>query len=124
MPPIRAERLPELFNWFEVALWPALGLVLALRSRLWPDPSRRRRARVAAWTLLAFGLSDWAEARTGNRWWHPWWLLAWKGICLTVLSLLALEAWLRRDRRRVGRPLGRQRSPRQNDGGRPFGRPP
>ena len=53
----------------------------------------RRDCLIAVAALLAFAGSDWAEAKTGNRWWDPWWLLAWKAECvLTFLLLLARAA--------------------------------
>jgi hypothetical protein len=35
---------------------------------------------------VPFGLSDLVESQTG-AWWTPWWLFAWKALC--VLGLLA-----------------------------------
>lgn len=95
-----ADRLPERFNWFEVVLWPALGIGLLYYCRDRPRPIRRR-GLIAFLTLVAFGGSDWAEARTGNTWWHPWWLLLWKAACVVVLVGLAFEAYhrVRRSRR-------------------------
>jgi hypothetical protein len=92
-------RAGEVYNDIEVGLWPAMGVVvalLALRSR----GSARTRGFVIAVTLLAFGASDWAENATGGEWWHPWWLLLWKGACVLVLLTLGLAAW--RGRRRAG----------------------
>ncbi|MHC4132622.1 MAG: hypothetical protein ACYSSP_06740 [Planctomycetota bacterium] len=40
--------------------------------------------------LIAFGCSDFVEIRTG-AWWRPWWLLVWKGGCLTGFAILL--AW-------------------------------
>src|SRR6476660_6722708 len=92
-------RAGEVYNYIEVGLWPAMGVVVAfvaLRSR---GPARTRGFLVGA-TLLAFGASDWAENATGGEWWHPWWLLLWKGACVFVLLTLGFIAW--RDRRRAG----------------------
>ena len=41
----------------------------------------------AAATLTLFGLSDIVEIQTG-AWWQPWWLLVWKGACISGLVLL------------------------------------
>ena len=95
---VRLRDLPELYNYVEVALWPALGVVFflwGLRRR----GSVRRDAMLAAITLLIFGASDWFEANTGNEWWHPWWLLLWKAACVLVLLGLLGLAWKRRARR-------------------------
>ncbi|MEO6810597.1 MAG: hypothetical protein ABI353_15890 [Isosphaeraceae bacterium] len=88
------ERLDELYNYLEVVLWSVIGLILAYRGLRATGPNRRR-ALIAAAAFLAFGASDWVEAHTGNRWWHPWWLLLWKAGCLTVFGLLMIEHWRR-----------------------------
>lgn len=87
----------ELYNYTEIGIWCAIGVVvgvLALRRR---GPARRD-GLLASLTLFAFGLSDYAEIRTGGEWWTPWWLLAWKAGCVLVLLALVLRA---RDRRRA-----------------------
>ena len=84
----------EIYNYVEVALWPLIGVVLfvhGLRRR----GAVRRDCFVAAAVLLAFGASDWFEANTGNEWWHPWWLLLWKGACVLILLALLFIAWRR-----------------------------
>ncbi len=43
----------------------------------------------AAVSFILFGLTDFVEMRTG-AWWHPWWLLAWKGGCVAVMVGLLL----------------------------------
>jgi hypothetical protein len=85
-------RAAEIFNYVEVALWPALGagvLVLALRCRR----LARLYGMIAAITLFAFGASDWFENRTGGEWWHPWWLLLWKAACVMILLALTTVAY-------------------------------
>jgi hypothetical protein len=59
---------------FAVVAWRSTGIA-------------RRDCGVAAATLVLFGISDIVEADTG-AWYRPWWLLAWKGLCLLVLSWL------------------------------------
>lgn len=117
MPPL--DRLPAWFNGFEVALWPALGLLLAWHVRRRP-PAARRDGLMGAATLVAFGGSDWAEGRTGDRWWSPWWLLLWKAACVLTLAALLARAAFRDPARRglagvVTRREGRGREGR--DGG-------
>lgn len=69
-------------NYAEAALWCVLAVVIVAFG------GRRQIAvsgRVVMFvTLVAFGASDVVEARTG-AWWDPWWLLAWKGVCVAVL---------------------------------------
>jgi hypothetical protein len=74
-------------NYIEAGLWSAIAvgfLIQAIRLR-----RRDRRLCVIGFVaFLAFGGSDWVEAHTG-AWWHPWWLLVWKGACIAVfLGLL------------------------------------
>jgi hypothetical protein len=86
--------LPQVFNYIEVALWPAMGLILAvygLRRR----GGVRRDCLLASVVLVAFGASDWFEANTGNEWWHPWWLFLWKAACVLALLALVAVAWRR-----------------------------
>lgn len=84
-------RAAEVYNYVEVGIWWATGAVvaaMALRRR----GTSRRRGLIAAITLFAFGLSDWAEIQTGGEWWRPWWLLAWKAVCVLVLRANLLSA--------------------------------
>ena len=90
-------RAGEIYNYVEVGLWPAIGLIVAIVALRRHGPARTR-GLVAAVTLVAFGASDWAENATGGEWWHPWWLLLWKGACVGVLLTLGLLA-ARRSRR-------------------------
>ena len=88
-------RWGELYNYVEIGLWGAIGVVvgvIALRT----TGAARRQGLLAAMTLLAFGVSDWFEIRTGGEWWRPWWLLAWKATCVIVLLTLGLLAYLRK----------------------------
>ena len=39
--------------------------------------------------LILFGISDFVEMATG-AWWQPWWLLAWKGLCVAVGIILII----------------------------------
>ena len=83
----------ETYNYVEIGIWCALAVVVAaLAARRAGAP--RRYGLIASVTLVAFGLSDYAEIRTGGEWWTPWWLLAWKAAC--VLALLALLFCARR----------------------------
>ena|SRR5687767_13403323 len=88
----------EWFNYFEVGLWTLAAVVLAAHGM----PRRgavRRDCLIGVAALLAFAGSDWAEAKTGNRWWDPWWLLAWKAACVLTFLVLLVRA-VRRSRTR------------------------
>ena len=81
----------ETYNYVEVGIWCALGIivgVIALRRA----GATRSDGLIASATLVAFGLSDYAEIRTGGEWWAPRWLLAWKAACVLALLTLLLRA--------------------------------
>jgi hypothetical protein len=87
----------RLANYGEAVLWASMGvgfLIAAVRS----GGRARWTCAAAGVALLAFGGSDVIEARTG-AWWHPWWLLAWKGACLAVFTGLIIGGMRRRLRR-------------------------
>ena len=87
---------PDFTRWnhWEAAFWTAIAVGCVARSLQFQGAVRRDLC-IAAAAFLAFGLSDWVEAQTG-AWWHPWWLLLWKGACLLILAALL---WRRRQRR-------------------------
>jgi hypothetical protein len=90
-------RWGEIYNYVEIGLWAGIGAVvgaLAVRG----TGASRRHGLLAAFTLVAFGLSDWAEIKTGGEWWRPWWLLAWKAACVLVLLTLGVLAYRRKPR--------------------------
>ena len=94
-------RAAQLFNYVEVGLWTVLGaivLVYALRR----SGKVRAHGLIAAFTLVAFGASDWVENATGGEWWRPWWLLLWKAACVVVLLMLGVLAHLRNSRKPRG----------------------
>lgn len=67
-------------NYVECGLWAGLGAVTLIKGK----GSARL---VLAGMLVAFGISDLVETRTG-AWYRPWWLFAWKAIC--VLGILVV----------------------------------
>jgi hypothetical protein len=79
----------ETANHIEAGLWLLMGLGFAIAG-LGRAGVTRRRCETAGAALVAFGASDIVEAQTG-AWWRPWWLLAWKGLCLLVLCPLAIR---------------------------------
>jgi len=83
-------------NYLEAGLWAvtAIGFAIAATRR---SGRARRLSCIAAVTFAAFGGSDVLEVQTG-AWWRPWWLLAWKTLC--VLVLLGLYIVHRRHRAR------------------------
>ena len=81
----------EFFNYFEVGLWTLAAGVLTVHG-LRRSGAVRRECLIGAAALLAFAGSDWAEAKTGNRWWDPWWLFAWKAACVLTFLVLLVRA--------------------------------
>jgi hypothetical protein len=94
--------LSQWFNYAEVAIWPAMGLVL-LVAGFRRTGVVRRDYWLAAGVLFAFGPTDYFEAANGNEWWRPWWLLLWKAACVTALLAIVVTAWRRERRGRTAR---------------------
>ena len=88
-------RWGEAYNYVEIGLWAVLGVIVLVRARRRSDAARRD-GLIAGVALIAFGVSDWAEIRTGGEWWKPWWLLAWKASCIAILLTLGFLAYRRR----------------------------
>ncbi|MHC4265575.1 MAG: hypothetical protein ACYSUK_06540 [Planctomycetota bacterium] len=85
------------FNLVEGIFW----IVLAFIVWVWSfkvESIFQKFHIVAGILLVAFGCSDFMEIRTG-AWWKPWWLLVWKGVCLTGIVILLVWYYLlkRRD---------------------------
>jgi len=76
-------------NYVEAARWAGMGVVVWLKRR-------DRLGLAIAAALLAFGLSDIVETRTG-AWYRPWWLLVLKLACVMTIAG-SLVALLRRSR--------------------------
>jgi hypothetical protein len=94
--------ITELFrtiNYIEAGFWTVVGVGFAARAARSASGANRWKCLLAAVALLAFGASDVVETRTG-AWWHPWWLLVWKGVCVIVLAGLT-AAWWKTHRRRA-----------------------
>ena len=80
-------------NYVEASLWAGLGVVALWKGRGWWRV-------VLCVALIAFGVSDIVETRTG-AWYRPWWLLAWKAVCVMVLvgyvaMIGARRGWFKR----------------------------
>ena len=93
------DRLADLYNHIEIFIWWVLG-ALALVGAATRPAGRRRRFLLAGLVMIAFGASDYAEARTGNKWWDPWWLLPWKAACVIALLAILVPAYLESRRAR------------------------
>ena len=76
---------PEVIgNYIEGVFWMTIGIGLGVAGRK-TNPAYKNLALIACAFFIAFGISDLVEAQTG-AWWRPLWLLAWKGLCLVVLT--------------------------------------
>ena len=84
----------ETGNLIEGFFWTAVGLCFAVSMI---RPAQRRAKLIAAVNFVAFGLSDFAEMRTG-AWWRPPWLLAWKLACVLVM-VVQLVLYMKNRRR-------------------------
>jgi hypothetical protein len=92
-PPGPPSREFILINRIEAGLWIAIAAIMLLQSlRL---PRVRALAIIASVAFAAFGLSDIVETHTG-AWWYPWWLLAWKGVCVITFAVLLWRWAIRR----------------------------
>jgi hypothetical protein len=76
-------------NLVEAGFWVIFGLILAVTALRRPS-AYRTLAVSACLVSILFGLSDLVEASSG-AWWRPWWLLVWKGLCITGLVLCFLR---------------------------------
>ena len=76
-------------NLVEAGFWVVFGLILATTASR-QLPAYRKLGAAACVVSILFGLSDLVEAGTG-AWWRPWWLLVWKGFCVTGLVLCFLR---------------------------------
>ena len=75
------------FNFYEAFIWffvAGISLVYAVTKN---DPLQRRLFLFSVPVWVAFGISDFVEIQTGG-WWKPWWMLAWKGVCLISIIVL------------------------------------
>jgi hypothetical protein len=70
-------------NVAEIAIWGLAGMA-CLAGSIGARGERRTLATMAGAAFLLFGVSDWIELGTG-AWWRPWWLLAWKAVCIAML---------------------------------------
>src|SRR4051794_5135332 len=76
-------------NLIEAGFWIVFGLGLAITG-LRRGRDSARLGLLSGTVLCLFGVSDLVESSTG-AWWRPWWLLAWKGTCLSGMVLCALK---------------------------------
>ena len=82
-------------NYAEAALWMLVAVVFGVFA-IRRGGLARRRCAIAAPVFFLFGMSDVVEVQTG-AWWRPWWLFAWKAVC--VLGMVLLLAGYLRGRR-------------------------
>ena len=83
-----------LSNHIECGLWCSIGIAMLIAAARQAG-AVRRDCLIGGVTFVIFGGSDWVEATTG-AWWRPWWLFAWKALCLLVLLYLLIRYAKRR----------------------------
>lgn len=82
-----------IFNFIEGFWWTALGgWIFLSKNRLKKSPCKTSLGIV----LILFGISDFVEMGTG-AWWQPWWLLIWKGLCVTIGLILLILFFMKGD---------------------------
>jgi len=91
------ENFPLIFNSIESGIWAAMGVGFLLAAMRHTD-SARMRCAFAALVFFFFGASDAVELYTG-AWWRPWWLFAWKALCIVSLLGLYVDNLVSRIRR-------------------------
>jgi hypothetical protein len=83
-------------NRAEAGLWFVIGAACAVAGLRRAAGAVRRDTWVAAIVFILFGASDLVETRIG-AWWRPWWLFAWKALCVAAFAWLY---WRHRGRHR------------------------
>ena len=98
--------LTEIFNLVEGFWWIGLGVWIGWCYRVSPSLEQspacfeRSGCRIKsgmtkmhrillAIIFILFGISDFVEMATG-AWWRPWWLLAWKTLCIVLGIILII----------------------------------
>lgn len=73
-------------NIIEAGVWFAAGAIVLWKG-LREGSAGKKALLLLAPTLVIFGISDLVETRTG-AWWRPWWLFAWKAVCVLAMTSL------------------------------------
>ena len=89
-------------NYIESGLWILIGLVFVVYA-LRRSGGARRLCSIAAPVFVLFGISDIVEADTG-AWYKPWWLFAWKAICVASMVCLLFANVRRQHREKTAMP--------------------
>ncbi len=79
-------------NYIEAGIWGIFAVGFG-RVALKNYGRVRTQRLIAAVIFFLFGLSDIVEIQTG-AWWHPWWLLIWKSLCVVSMVGLLIVYWL------------------------------
>jgi hypothetical protein len=85
------------YNSCEISIWAIFGIGF-LAAAVGRSGGPRTRCYLAALAFFLFAASDAVELHTG-AWWRPWWLFAWKALCVVVLLGLYVENVVTRMRR-------------------------
>ena len=79
----------QIFNLAEGIFWIFISLLFIYRSRK-PTFFSRNNWLLGALAFFCFGVSDFIEIYS-RAWYHPWWLILWKGICLITLAWIGRQ---------------------------------
>jgi phosphoglycerol transferase MdoB-like AlkP superfamily enzyme len=87
--------ISQVFNSVEMFFWMSIGAIF-FASGFYNRNRYKKLTFFLSIVFVAFGLSDGVEFHTG-AWWHPWWLLLWKVLCVAIFALsLTYYLWRRR----------------------------
>ena len=107
--------MTQLYNHLEVFIWTILG-VFCFAIGCTKPRRERKLFFIAAIDLIIFGISDYFEAKTGNVWWRPWWLLLWKASCIAVmLGIFTIVLRQRRLSRALDQPTPEPSAPQSRE---------
>lgn len=71
-------------NLIEACVWFVIGLGVLFYS------NRKPTDLILVIALIAFGVSDLVETKTGG-WYKPWWMFLWKTICVLTFAPIVIS---------------------------------
>lgn len=82
---IKHLKIEQIFNAGEMFFWLIVGIIFFAYG--FRRSNRYRNLSYFLSVVFAFfGLSDNFEIHSG-AWWRPWWLLAWKALCIGIFAV-------------------------------------